>query len=125
MEGSSLSKQRDREVIRKEVRRIALGLDDDPAAAERRYAGMDERVRDEIWEIRGIFAGMDRACGGSRSARQPGQRIRFRLEGGKLVQETDEGERKEGVVEQPSSSASTAAAGSEDELCSAFGSARF
>lgn len=122
-------KARDRELIRLERRRIIQGLDDD-AAAERRYARMDEAVRRELWALRLTFKGLDRACGTDRWKAAAGPRITFRLVGGRLVRETDEdAERKEVTMNggngfgEPSSSA--AAAGSEDELCSALGSARF
>uniref|UniRef100_K3XQ33 Uncharacterized protein n=1 Tax=Setaria italica TaxID=4555 RepID=K3XQ33_SETIT len=75
------------------------------------------------------FAGLNRACRSSRvPPGRPGPRITFRLKGGKLVREAEDGEREEvpadGAVGESSSSAA-AASGSEDDLCSAFGSARF
>ncbi|CAL5085914.1 unnamed protein product [Urochloa decumbens] len=129
MEGSRMSRRQEREAISNELDRIIEGLDADPRAAERRCARMSERDREEVRGLRLAFAGLKRAC---RSRRvppgRPGRRITFRLEGGKLVREAEDGEREEVLaneaVGEPSSPAA-AASGSEDELCSAFGSARF
>ncbi|CAL5085912.1 unnamed protein product [Urochloa decumbens] len=127
-----MSRQREREAISNELDRIIEGLDADPRAAERRCSRMSERDREEVRGLRLAFAGLKRAC---RSRRvppgRPGRRIAFRLEGGKLVREAEDGEREEEVpaneaVGESSSSAAAAAAasGSEDDLCSASGSAR-
>uniref|UniRef100_A0A0E0JBW5 Uncharacterized protein n=1 Tax=Oryza nivara TaxID=4536 RepID=A0A0E0JBW5_ORYNI len=149
MEGSRImptSSRFDQEAFAEELNRIIGGLaaagDDDPGAAERRYARLSEADREELRCVRRAFANLDRAPGCRRRG-GPRCRIRFRLVGGRLVRE--EGEEEEevkgkgkgkhegvptangGVGESPSSSVA-AAAGSEeeveeDELCSAFRSA--
>ncbi|BAT17900.1 Os12g0594100 [Oryza sativa Japonica Group] len=152
MEGSRImptSSRFDQEAFAEELNRIIGGLaaagDDDPRAAERRYARLSEADREELRCVRRAFANLDRACRSTRvpPAGRPARRIRFRLVGGRLVRE--EGDEEEevkgkgkgkhegvptangGVGESPSSSVA-AAAGSEeeveeDELCSAFRSA--
>ncbi|OEL21721.1 hypothetical protein BAE44_0017263 [Dichanthelium oligosanthes] len=122
--------EHDRELIRMtKVWSIAQELDgDNPGAAARRYARMDERAQEEIRGLRFAFVAMDRACGTSRKM-APGRSFSYRLEGGKLVRETEGGRQEApangGVGESSSSVAAVAAAaGSDDDLCSAFGSAR-
>ncbi|KAF8679136.1 hypothetical protein HU200_045901 [Digitaria exilis] len=90
----------------------------------RRCAGMSERDRELVRDLRLNFAGMDRACRSGSRVRpgKPGRRITFRMEGGKLVKVSDVEIPAKGAARGSSSSA---AAGSEDELCSAFSSTRF
>ncbi|KAF2908634.1 hypothetical protein DAI22_12g197300 [Oryza sativa Japonica Group] len=123
----------DQEAFAEELNRIIGGLaaagDDDPRAAERRYARLSEADREELRSTRVPPAG------------RPARRIRFRLVGGRLVRE--EGDEEEevkgkgkgkhegvptangGVGESPSSSVA-AAAGSEEEvvICNGYISIR-
>ncbi|CAD6216923.1 unnamed protein product [Miscanthus lutarioriparius] len=130
MEGSKVTNKR-YPFSNREVWSIAEQLDVDPEAAAWRYARMGQTERELIQELRSIWVAMDRACGMSRRA-VPGRRISYRLARGRIVRETPDGEQKvptnEGDVGASSSSSVAAAAAvprSEDELCSAFGSARF
>ena len=133
MEGSKVTNKR-YPFSNREVWSIAELLDVDPEAAARRYARMGQRERELIQELRSVLVAMDRACGMSRRA-VPGRRISYRLERGRIVRETPDGEQKlqevptdEGDVGASSSSSVAAAAAvtrSEDGLCSAFSSARF
>jgi hypothetical protein len=130
MEGSRVTNRRD-PFSNREVWSIAEQLDVDPEAAARRYARMGQKERELIQELRSVWVAMDRACGMSRRA-VPGRRISYRLERGRIVRETPDGEQKvptDGGGVGASSSSSVAAAAAvprwEDELCSAFGSASF
>uniref|UniRef100_A0A0D9Y123 Uncharacterized protein n=1 Tax=Leersia perrieri TaxID=77586 RepID=A0A0D9Y123_9ORYZ len=130
-----MSRRRERDpAFTMEVDRMMQGLvdaDDDPYAAELRYARMSEADRGEIRFLRSAFVGLDRACrrAATRAPTPLARRriISYRLEGGRLVKvsdgvgfPTDGG----GVGESPSSSAAAGAGGSsEDELCSALRSA--
>ena len=133
MEGSRAANKRD-PFSNREVWSIAEQLDVDPEAAAPRYARMGQKERELIQQLRSVWVAMDRACGMSRKA-VPGRRISYRLERGRIVRETPDGEQKlqevptdgggVGQGASPSSSAGAAVPRSEDDLCSAFGSARF
>ncbi|KAF0888962.1 hypothetical protein E2562_020180 [Oryza meyeriana var. granulata] len=103
--------------------RIARGLDD-PREEARRFARMDEREQEEIRDLRSTFAAMEKACGFSRKL-APGRRVSFRLEGASSCAAPRRRRRRSpatsgvGVGE---SSSSSVAGGSEEQLCSAFGS---